>query len=196
MGFTVGIMTRIPHISHALLIGATGMLAAAAEHIATRADCVTLVARRAPAFRLDDSALDAKLTRVAADWSDETAFLRAIDAAEEAHGPFGLALVWLHPRAENLRRRLAARVTAPPRLYVEMLGSAASRPHAFGDSQLDALGARDDPVYRQVILGFVIEGARARWLTDGEISAAAIRALDTGEARTVAGQVEPWDRRP
>ena len=183
-------------IAHALLIGATGMLAAATEHIAACATRVTLMARRAPVVRLDDPALDARLTRVAADWAHETAFLRAIDAAEETHGPFGLALVWLHPRAEDLRRRLAARVTAPPRLYVEVLGSAASRPHAFGDSQLDALGARDDLVYRQVILGFVVEGARARWLTDDEISAAAIRALDAGEARTVAGQIEPWDRRP
>ena len=181
---------------HALLIGTTGMLAAATKHVACTATRVTLVARHASTFSLGDPALDARLNPVEADWTDEQALLRAVDQAAEANGAFGLALVWLHPKAPDLRTRLASRMTAPPRRYIEVLGSAASRPDAFGDRQLAAMGAREDVRYSQVILGFVVDGDRSRWLTDAEIAAAAIRALESDAPRTVAGQVEPWDRKP
>ena len=50
--------------------------------------------------------------------------------------------------------------------------------------------------YRRVVLGFVVEGTRSRWLTDDEISAGVVRALESGEDRTLVGVLEPRAMRP
>lgn len=50
--------------------------------------------------------------------------------------------------------------------------------------------------YRQVILGFVIEGGRSRWLTHQEISDGVLKAVHQDAAWSVVGTVEPWSMRP
>ena len=50
--------------------------------------------------------------------------------------------------------------------------------------------------YRQVILGFQIEGERSRWLTHGEISQGVLQAIADDAEYHVVGVVRPWERRP
>lgn len=50
--------------------------------------------------------------------------------------------------------------------------------------------------YHQVILGFVRQGNRSRWLTDAEISAGVIAALQSDQRDSIVGIVEPWPLRP
>ncbi|NUN53550.1 MAG: hypothetical protein HUU06_12290 [Planctomycetaceae bacterium] len=47
-----------------------------------------------------------------------------------------------------------------------------------------------------MILGFVREGDRSRWLTDAEIAAGVLGAIAADRPRTVVGVVEPWSARP
>ncbi len=178
----------------ALLIGATGMLAGAARHFASEAGGAVMLARRASGFSFGDAALDTWRIGIDADWKDSAAFGAALDEAGR-HGPFALALAWLHGRDEAMRERVT-RLVAEGGTLVEVLGSAASRPGAFGDERLAAMRAHPGVRYRQVLLGFVVEDGGSRWLTHGEISKAAIAALAAEDTRTIAGQVEPWDARP
>lgn len=173
----------------ALLIGATGMLADAARAVCARTDTAVVIARRASARPRADATLP-----IDADWSDEPAFARALDRAAR-HGPFDLALVWMHPRAPALRARLAA-LMAPDAVFVEVLGSRASRPGGIAEERLEAMRAHPRIRYRQVRLGFAIEAGARRWLTHEEISRAAIDALDTDETVIEAGRHEPWEARP
>ena len=53
-------------------------------------------------------------------------------------------------------------------------------------------GIRDS----QAILGFVVEGGRSRWLTDAEIAAGVLAAIDGDEDPSVVGTVRPWTMRP
>jgi hypothetical protein len=50
--------------------------------------------------------------------------------------------------------------------------------------------------YSQVILGFVLDGNSSRWLTNDEISAGVIKAIEQPEEISIVGSIEPWERRP
>ena len=50
--------------------------------------------------------------------------------------------------------------------------------------------------YRRVILGFVVEGGKSRWLTHEEISGGVIEAVQKDAERYIVGTVEPWSMRP
>lgn len=183
-------------MSAALLLGATGMLAAAARHAALRVDDCVLVSRHAGDFSFGDAALDAKLTRLSLSYEDEAAFLEAL----AAQGPFDLALTWIRPRAELLRAALDALI-APGGLLVEVMGSRSILTGSNGEPSIaslraDALALQPDIAYAQLVLGFMRENGTSRWLTHDEISAAAIAQIEVPQARRIAGTLEPWDERP
>jgi len=179
-----------------LLIGTTGMLSEAAAQIAAQTEGdIVVVSRRASAFRFDDTALQDRVTAHDLDWSDSAAFLAALDRLAAAHGPFSTALVWLHGRDEPVRAQIAHHM-ADEGLLVEVLGSAASRPGAFGDIRVRQMQALPQVRYRQVLLGFVHDEGLSRWLTHAEICAGAVAAATSDETVTIAGQVEPWNKRP
>ncbi len=50
------------------------------------------------------------------------------------------------------------------------------------------------PKLRIAVLGFVVENAHSRWLTDAEISAGVGRALESDEPVTIVGMVTPCRR--
>lgn len=50
--------------------------------------------------------------------------------------------------------------------------------------------------YRQIQLGFVIEGAHSRWLTNKEISDGVIDAIKKANKIQTIGQIDPWEKRP
>ena len=183
-------------MTRALLLGATGMLAAAARHAAMRADECVLVSRGADAFSFGSTALDEKLTRLPLSYEDEPALLDQL----AGHAPFDLALTWIRPRAELLRAALDALV-APGGLLVEAMGSRSILTGSNGEPSIaalrsDAFAQQSDITYAQVILGFVRENGASRWLNHEEISAAAIAQMEMPLPRRIAGTLEPWDERP
>ena len=65
--------------------------------------------------------------------------------------------------------------------------------------QVRAARAAEDAaycLYRQVLLGFVPEGDGARWLTNDEISAGVLAAIDEDTALFRIGVTRPWSLRP
>jgi hypothetical protein len=183
-------------VTRALLIGATGMLAAAARHAVERVERAVLVSRNAHTFTFGNAVLDAKLTRLSLSYEDAPAFLDAL----EPHAPFDLALTWIRPRAELLRAALDAYIT-PNGLLVEVMGSRSILTGPEGEASVaslraDALAHQPDITYAQVILGFMRENNTSRWLTHQEISAAAIAQINEPMPRRIAGVLEPWDQRP
>ncbi|MGD1933210.1 MAG: hypothetical protein ACFB0Z_01680 [Candidatus Phaeomarinobacter sp.] len=179
-----------------LLIGTTGMLSEAAKHMVQAAPgTISVVSRRADTFSFGDADLDDRTTSHPVDWQDQAAFLATLDAIASNHGPFTQALVWMHGRDDPLRAHIAHHM-ADDSVLVEVLGSAASRPGAFGDIRVRQMQASPHIRYRQVLLGFVYDDGQSRWLTHAEICAGTIEALSSDETVTVAGQVEPWELKP
>lgn len=179
-----------------LLIGATGMLKAAATYAVARSKKAVLVSRSAEDFSLDSEPLDRKLVRVPRSYDDSAAFLDAV----AVHAPYDLVLTWIRPPAEILRAALDGMI-APGGRLIEVMGSRSILLGETGEASIaerraQALALQPGVVYAQVILGFVVEGEASRWLTHQEISAAAIAQMERPQARVVAGVLEPWEKRP
>ncbi len=179
-----------------LFVGTTGMLADATRHLArSSSGDIAVVSRGADGFSFGDEALDQRATAYPADWSDQRAFMSVLDDIVAAHGSITCALVWLHGRDDEVRAQITHQM-ADGGTLLEVLGSAASQPGAFGDIRMREMRAHPHIRYRQALLGFVHEDGRSRWLTHDEISAGAIAAYASDETITVVGQTEPWSLRP
>jgi NAD(P)-dependent dehydrogenase (short-subunit alcohol dehydrogenase family) len=180
--------TRRPH---ALVVGGTGMLRAAVLGLAADHE-VTVIARgrRRLEILADGSP---RIHPVAADYGEDAAFAAALDAAVAARGPFALAVLWIHGDREAPIDAVAARTRG--RLF-HVLGSAAADPSLPDPRRRERWGSRADLSYHEVILGFVAEGGRSRWLGDAEIAGGVLKALAAGAPRRIVGTVAPWPARP
>lgn len=178
---------------HILVVGGTGMLAGVVKALAGDGGRLSRLSRRASAYALPGRAFDC-------DYHDEAGFTAALDAAAAGQGPVDLAVAWFHTLKIAAPRRLAERVGtpgAPGRLF-QVLGSAVADPARPDRLRTAAAVAEGLPTcrLRQVVLGFRVEPAGARWLTDAEISDGVLRAVREDLPVSVVGQVEPWAARP
>lgn len=179
---------------HILVVGGTGMLRDLVEALAGDGGRLSLLCRRASAFRRGG------VRGYDCDYYDDAAFRRALDLACAHAGPVELAVAWFHTLKIAAPRRLAERVGedgAPGRLF-QVLGSASVDP-AHPERLAAAAQVADGLptcALRQVVLGFRVEPGRSRWLTNGEISEGVLRAVRHDLALSVVGQAEPWSARP
>jgi hypothetical protein len=101
----------------------------------------------------------------------------------------------MHDDSKDRALRIARQVSE---IYCEVLGSASADPAK--PERLAAWQALFRPLpapsLRLAVLGFVIEGGHARWLTNDEISAGVLRALESADPVTIIGTVTPWGARP
>jgi hypothetical protein len=181
-------------LTHTLVVGGTGMLAAATRQLARRSAAVTVVARRPE--RLDG--LDAEQVElIAVDYRRTDVLLERLEHAVSRHGEFDLALTWVHSSGEASLCRLAERLSSQANAarLVDVRGSALARPDSSSERH-QFLSGLDGIEYQRVILGFVRDGGHSRWLTDREISEGVIEAVDDGDGERIVGVVEPWHQRP
>lgn len=177
---------------HALAVGASGMLAGACHGLAQRGWQVTVMARD-PRRLATATAGAPHLWPVPCDYRDTAAFTGALAAATRERGPLHLALCWIRSSAPQALAAVADTVASGGRV-VHVLGSASRDPSTSGS---DALRRQHRIRYQRVVLGFVVEQGWSRWLTDAEICAGALAAVDDPAADPyVVGQVEPWSARP
>lgn len=130
---------------------------------------------------------------IPADWHDAQSLALGLRAAMTAHGAVELAVCWIHGDAEHAFG-----------IVVDVIASERSVPRVFrivGSSTADPARLAIDETFdgvrlRRIVLGFVIEGERSRWLSDEEIGSGVLRAIDDDHEETVVGTVTPWSRRP
>jgi hypothetical protein len=186
---------------HALVVGGTGMLRGATLGLAERGYTVSVVARRqARLYPLADAArgLAGVVHPIAVDYRDTARLTAALTAARDRFGPIVLAVVWIHSTAPAAPLAVARLVGGPagPCRYFHSLGSVSGDHTRIQPERRAAFAELDNVIYREIILGFVLEGGRSRWLTDGEISAGVLAAVDADQPRYVVGTVDPWHLRP
>ncbi|WP_374570407.1 hypothetical protein [Phenylobacterium sp.] len=180
---------------HALMVGATGMLAPAARELAGRGWRVSVLARRASAFASHEP-----VSGYDCDYYDEASFRAALARAVARDGPVGLAVAWFHDVKLAAARRLAEAVGEPgaPGRYIQVLGSAVAdpaRPDRLATAAAVAEGL-DGRLLRQVVLGFRVEDGCARWNTNAEISAGVLAAIESDAPLATVGVTSPWSMRP
>jgi len=189
------------HRGHAIVVGGTGMLAAASLGFAAAGHDVSVVARNARRLaKLAETAARAGglLRPVCVDYRDSEALAFGLGEAARDLGPPALAVVWAHSSAPDAPFVVAKACEFGGRrvAFIHVLGSAAADPSLPDAGRVARFAAFPHLVYREVILGFVVEKGRSRWMTDDEIAAGVLRAVDTDAPRTLVGVVEPWSARP
>jgi glycine/D-amino acid oxidase-like deaminating enzyme len=180
-------------MTRALVVGGSGMLAGVSLALARRGHDVVVIARNRERLEQLAAQTQGNLHPLALDYRDTVALQTALEAATKERGPFDLAVVWIHSTAPEAPFVVARFVHGR---YFHVLGSASadpSRPDTERRRRFARFARLD---YREVVLGFVVERSRSRWLSHEEISQGVLEAIDTDARHFVVGVLEPWEARP
>ena len=191
---------------HALLVGGTRMLAGVALHLARGGHVVSVIARdptKLAALAAEAAGLPGRVNPLALDYGDDERLRHAIMQAIAEYGPLVLAVTWIRPEAPRALDIVAACADsgggegAPARCrFFRILGSAAADPALRRSGRGARYRAREGLAYREIILGFRIEGGRSRWNSNTEIAAGVIEAIERDLPEYVVGVVRPWEMNP
>jgi hypothetical protein len=183
---------------HILVIGGSGMLAGLCLRLASDGATVSVIARNQARMQtLADRAEPGHIVCVPTDYRDASLFDQALTAIADRHGRPERIFCWVHDEAApGVSLRVAEYVTGT---FWHILGSAAADP--ADPSRLSHWRARfrerkPGLDYRQIVLGFMLEGGRSRWLTNMEISDGVYTAAESTDTLSVIGTTDPWSRRP
>ncbi|HEY4162071.1 MAG TPA: hypothetical protein VGM59_03345 [Dongiaceae bacterium] len=186
--------TTIEQLGHDLIIGGSGMLAGLAQALAQNGRRVSVMARSITKLnRL--AAQHPGIQTLALNYQDRPALERGLKDAAERSGPITRCIAWMHDDDPD-RVRMIMRHAGT--VYCHVMGSASAdpaQPERLAQWR-DAVANPAGPTLRIAVLGFVVEGASSRWLTNTEISEGVGRALESADPVTIVGTVTPWEKRP
>lgn len=178
---------------HALVVGGTGMLQNVSAWLVEQGFHVSVIGRNVE--RLEKLQLLCKVpervTSIAVDYHDSEALQIAVSNAMKEHGPISLVVAWVHSTASEALAVIREEIEARSEKWdlVHILGSSAYKKNREEvKSELCS--------YRSIILGFIVEGERSRWLTHNEIANGVIGGIENKQLQWIVGTVEPWELRP
>ncbi|WP_026690252.1 SDR family NAD(P)-dependent oxidoreductase [Alteribacter aurantiacus] len=183
-------------MTHALIVGGTGMLKEVSLWLNDERFHVSVIGRRKERLLELENHLSfpTKYTPLPVDYIDEQNFRKALNEAQQQNGPVDMLVAWVHgkdPQAIQTLVEVIGRDRTDAWTFVHVLGSSSNL-----ESLKEWVNVPSICMYRQVKLGFVIEGDTSRWLTHHEISRGVIEAIEGTEREYVIGYTDPWERRP
>lgn len=133
---------------------------------------------------------------IGVDYTQTNPLIYSINAAISRLGPIQVTVAWIRSDRTEVHKTVAKAVTSTSTTcrYFEILGSSSgdpSQPREHG-----SINRFPGISYRQIILGFIIEGTTSRWLTNDEICKGVIEAVARDRELTIIGVLEPWRLRP
>jgi hypothetical protein len=174
--------------AHALVVGGSGMLAGLCRSLGEHSDLVSVLARNEKRIR----AIGPQIEPVVCDYNNGVSLAEILSDIALPD----ITVAWIRGRAPHARRALAEHVR-PEGRFVQVLGSAhadRAHPERLKEAEHAVDGLPID--YQAVVLGFVVEEGKSRWLTNEEISAGVLAAIESGAPFHVVGTVEPWSAKP
>lgn len=191
---------------HALIVGGTGMLRGVVLRLAGRGFTVSVIARdsgRLAALAREAEGRSGQVVPIALDYADDAALHAALTRAIGEFGPFELAVLWLRPGAPHALDTIARCIDAGGGeaashrcRFFRILGSAAADPGLVRRTKGERYRAMEGIAYREIVLGFRIEGDSARWNRNDEIAEGVIEAVEADLHDHIIGVVRPWAMRP
>jgi NAD(P)-dependent dehydrogenase (short-subunit alcohol dehydrogenase family) len=183
---------------HALVVGGTGMLWAVSLELARRGYSTSVIARRKPRLqKLSEAAHAVKgfINPITIDVHKERELAVQLRDAMQRFGPIALVVDWASPNDSLTIAKLVGNPLQPCEFF-HILGSSVADPSQPDLQRRARFKALLNIRYHEVILGFVIEDRRSRWLTHEEICRGIFQAIDANTPRFIVGTVEPWSARP
>lgn len=179
---------------HALVIGGTGMLAPVSLWLMAQGFSVSVIGRDPNRMaKLKEGSNLTTFTPISLDYRNTSELEERISVSIQKNGLFDLIVAWVRSDAEKALETIIRLNSTPGFKWnlVHVLGSGRNLAETKKRLPIPA-----DCVYRQVQLGFKIEGNHSRWLTNKEISSGVIEAIHNCDPITIIGKVEPVEKRP
>jgi hypothetical protein len=177
--------------AHALVVGGTGMLADVCLWLTNNGYHVSVIGRNGKKHQhLNERALyHERITNLIVDYTDYESVKNQLRQTMNKYGPINLVVSWSQSN-DNLEvmSQFIATETEQWLLY-----------HVKGSRryfQQETIQLPPNCLYREVYLGFVLEGNHSRWLTHEEISQGVIRSLIEDQKKAIVGTLEPYEKRP
>jgi len=174
-------------MSHALIIGGSGMLKETSIWVAINYDYVTVIGRSKKKM---DSLINQcnNINPLYLDYHNTSNLKLEIEEQIRKLGNVDLIVAWLHSTAPTALPTIINLVTKHPNNWrlVHILGSSSNL-----ETIKKTLSVPENCTYSQVQLGFVRDNNTSRWLTNTEISSGVIRAISQKEVNYIVGTIEP-----
>jgi hypothetical protein len=188
-------------VDHALVVGGSGMLRDVVVRLASRYATVSVVARtpdRLDAVKAAAAPRSDRVNTIAIDYRDRDAFRAQLLDARGRFGRYAVAVGWIRSSATAARDIVLELMNVGPDIarYFDVVGSTGRHPAAVSVERLRRYEGLPFVGYRTIVLGFVAECGRSRWLSDKEISDGVMHAVTTDALSSVVGELEPWTARP
>lgn len=181
-------------MKHALVVGGTGMLAEVCLWLVKQDYHVSVIGRNTEKVkRLIEKTENGKITPLLVDYKDVNLLGGLLKKTIHDNGAFTLVVAWVHTGGELGLAKMVETVAETSeawRLY-HILGSRAKL-----DQIRKAIKIPSSCSYHQVQLGFKVEKGQGRWLTNQEIAAGVIEALEHELPVSYVGVLEPEEMRP
>ena len=188
-------------MSHALVVGGTGMLWDVSIYLASKFDTVSVIAKSS--YRLNNlweeaEAENLHINPLQLDYKDEEHLEQSLQEAIKQHGPIDLIIAWIHNEAPEAPVSIGKILDnqGTKYHYFDLWGFAATSDSDPETEREEELQEFDNIVYHKVVLGFIIEDDGSRWLTNEEISKGVIRAIEKNEPLHIIGEISPISEKP
>ncbi|TSB46617.1 short-chain dehydrogenase [Alkalicoccobacillus porphyridii] len=182
-------------MKNVLIFGGTGMLLQATKWLEKEYDNITVFGRDAGKNPwLLDQVENNNFEFLELDYRNTEHLKKLIQQSFEKYGQFDCVLAWIHGTAPNALATIIKELEMNQRQSYRLFhvkGSSSSLSHMKNEVIVP-----DNCLYREVILGFCLEGDSSRWLTHKEISDGVINAIKDDDKKSIVGTVTPWERRP
>ncbi|WP_155591305.1 short-chain dehydrogenase [Lysinibacillus cavernae] len=183
-------------MTHALVIGGTGMLANTSLWLERKGYHVSVIGRNANRMEclLNKSTDPSHITPILVDYRDTGLFKNKLRGTIEQNGPIELVIAWIHSNAESTLEIALSEISHENSGKWKLF-------HVLGSSaNLRAIQKKinllDSTQYRQVQLGFIMENGHSRWLTNDEISQGVIDSIQHDQLINIVGTLQPWEKGP
>lgn len=188
-------------MSHVLVVGGTGMLRDVTLHLVDQGHTVSVVARsynRLQDLVLVTEGLSGALNPLMFDYRLPADLRDEIEEAIATFGPITTAVCWIHSQATQTPVELGSLLNGSGSTcrYFDLLGSMSIDPRRLLAERRLQIEQYRNVRYYAVMLGFMNDRGRNRWLTDTEICDGVLAALDRPRPETVIGTLDPWPSRP
>ncbi|AXI08219.1 SDR family NAD(P)-dependent oxidoreductase [Oceanobacillus sp. 143] len=182
-------------MKHALVVGGTGMLSNVSLWLLAKEYHVSIVARNSGRMKklIEKSGMKSNVTPIMVDYKNYDELQKKVHSTIEQNGDIDIVVAWIHSDAPDALEIIAKEVSINKNQWelFHVLGSSSDLSKIKREVRMT-----ERCLYYQVQLGFVIEGANSRWLTNKEISDGIIEAIKKKKKILTIGQIEPWDKHP
>lgn len=189
---------------HILVVGGTGMLRNVCLHFCKSGNIVSVIARshdKLNALYEEATSTEGTLNPLVLNYKNLQLLTENLQQSIDKFGPVEKAVCWIHSSvAPNAAQIIAKTIEKNNNgrlcsFYLLLSCSTADPSKEKIDISPQFTGF-DNISLRTILLGFVIEKSKSRWLFDDEICKGVIAAIEEDKMSSVIGTVEPWDKHP